>query len=460
MVAMKKILLTFLFFIYAVYASEFFGTSGTGTNYDSGNNNYVFGNGSATYTCPGSGQFNIVSLSAFCKNTGGGSGAFSMAVYSADGSTLIGHMEHKYVLTDTQTTGAYRGMDTSITQLSTLTGGENYIISINVSTANVQNRYVSGSSGVFKYNTGASYYDDGWPSSITLSSNYTLEFEVRCEVEAATEPCTTATIASIKITDTVYNSGKWKNTVTGSYDSIKKFGTWPDSTALIAYTTKDSISYKVKKPFTGICSLIVYSCAGTGLDTALDTINFVSGLRLDKYFPDTGKVGDTVLLIGHGFKNQQDSSTISIKDSVPTIVFWHNDTIRMVVPNVDTGYVDSTIVYDGYVADTLFNAFRVLGDYVIPRCTLSITLLNGTVTKNPDTSIVDSGEAIGIKVAANVGYTFSGWTGDTTTSADTIYYVLNESKSITANFTVTSQSTTGTKQPYFRRAYRVNAYRN
>jgi hypothetical protein len=104
--------------------------------------------------------------------------------------------------------------------------------------------------------------------------------------------CTPATItrATTRI-DTIGQAGKWGHATANSYDSINVIGTWPDSSVMLAKTTKDTVAYHWKKKYAKAGYQIrAYSCAGANTADAYDTITVV-GPSLS-YTPST--VIDTV----------------------------------------------------------------------------------------------------------------------------------------------------------------------
>jgi len=97
---------------------------------------------------------------------------------------------------------------------------------------------------------------------------------------------------------------------------------------------------------------------------------------------------------------------------------------------------------------------NITANYSINTYTLTIISTNGTVVKNPDQSIYNYGTTVQLSATPNVGYTFTGWSGDATGSTNPLTITMDVNKSITANFsintytlTVTSVNGTVTKNP-------------
>ncbi|MBK0403374.1 zinc-dependent metalloprotease [Adhaeribacter sp. BT258] len=94
-------------------------------------------------------------------------------------------------------------------------------------------------------------------------------------------------------------------------------------------------------------------------------------------------------------------------------------------------------------ADTDYSS---LGNYFISgaisnQFSLSVTINgNGTVTKNPDQATYAKGSTVTLKANPATGFQFSGWSGDTTTTANPLTLIMNSNKNITATFTSISNA--------------------
>ncbi|MCL5282125.1 MAG: InlB B-repeat-containing protein [Planctomycetes bacterium] len=73
---------------------------------------------------------------------------------------------------------------------------------------------------------------------------------------------------------------------------------------------------------------------------------------------------------------------------------------------------------------------------------LTISAVNGTVSKTPNQTSYTSGQTVTLQAVPNTGYTFSGWSGDLTGTTDPATLVMNANKSVTANFTAAAASYT------------------
>src|SRR5208283_2680155 len=59
---------------------------------------------------------------------------------------------------------------------------------------------------------------------------------------------------------------------------------------------------------------------------------------------------------------------------------------------------------------------------------------NGSVTLNPNLTLVDSGTTLQLTATPSSGYSFSSWTGDASGSSNPLSVVMNGNKTITATF--------------------------
>ena len=88
---------------------------------------------------------------------------------------------------------------------------------------------------------------------------------------------------------------------------------------------------------------------------------------------------------------------------------------------------------------------------------LSITAVNGSVTLTPALVHYDSGSTVGLKAHPNTGYHFVNWSGDASSTSDSVSITMNSTKNVTANFevnavnmfalTITSANGSVTKTP-------------
>jgi uncharacterized repeat protein (TIGR02543 family) len=69
--------------------------------------------------------------------------------------------------------------------------------------------------------------------------------------------------------------------------------------------------------------------------------------------------------------------------------------------------------------------------------TLTLSATNGTVTKTPNQTSYTAGQTVTLQATPSMGYTFSGWSGSLTGTANPATLVVDANKSVTANFTAT-----------------------
>jgi len=72
---------------------------------------------------------------------------------------------------------------------------------------------------------------------------------------------------------------------------------------------------------------------------------------------------------------------------------------------------------------------------IVGSFTLNVTALNGVVVKNPDLVGYVNGASVLLTATPNVGYTFTGWSGDATGTTNPVTVIMNSNKNVTANFT-------------------------
>jgi uncharacterized repeat protein (TIGR02543 family) len=88
----------------------------------------------------------------------------------------------------------------------------------------------------------------------------------------------------------------------------------------------------------------------------------------------------------------------------------------------------TTVVMDGNKS--------VTANFTINTYTLDITATNGSVAKTPDQASYNHGTTVTLRATANIGYTFTGWSGDASGTTNPTTVVMDGNKSITANFTI------------------------
>ncbi len=98
-----------------------------------------------------------------------------------------------------------------------------------------------------------------------------------------------------------------------------------------------------------------------------------------------------------------------------------------------------TIVSTSAVYQVTMRSNRVLvANYTLKNYGLTLTInptVGGTVTKNPNQAVYDSGTTVILTAIPAVGYTFTSWNGDATGSTNPLNVLMNANKNISANFT-------------------------
>jgi len=77
--------------------------------------------------------------------------------------------------------------------------------------------------------------------------------------------------------------------------------------------------------------------------------------------------------------------------------------------------------------------------FTISTYTIATSVVgSGTVTKNPNQATYDHGTSVQVTANPSVGYSFTGWSGDTTGTTNPFTVILHEDRTFTATFTINS----------------------
>jgi len=95
------------------------------------------------------------------------------------------------------------------------------------------------------------------------------------------------------------------------------------------------------------------------------------------------------------------------------------------------------------VSNNNYYTFTITGNRIlianftedVSTYTLTVHAVNGSVEKNPDLSVYNSGASVQLTAVAISGYSFTSWSGDATGSTNPLTVIMNSNKDITANFT-------------------------
>jgi uncharacterized repeat protein (TIGR02543 family) len=107
---------------------------------------------------------------------------------------------------------------------------------------------------------------------------------------------------------------------------------------------------------------------------------------------------------------------------------------------INAGVTSTGITYNGSAPD--------LGAIESGSTTTNYTLTTnvspsagGTVTRSPNATTYASGTVVTLTAAASSGYTFTGWTGDVTSSSASVTVTMTANRTVTANFTTSTGTT-------------------
>ena len=125
----------------------------------------------------------------------------------------------------------------------------------------------------------------------------------------------------------------------------------------------------------------------------------------------------------------------------PDIIVYDSLTVVQLTPAPDTGYhfVEWTGDLTGSVVpgSLMMNGDKnVTANFAKDQFALTVTALNGTVERNPDLPLYDTGSVVQLQARPATGYHFTGWTGDVTDTVNPVSITMNSPKSVTANFAI------------------------
>jgi uncharacterized repeat protein (TIGR02543 family) len=96
---------------------------------------------------------------------------------------------------------------------------------------------------------------------------------------------------------------------------------------------------------------------------------------------------------------------------------------------------------------TMDAAKNITATFTIDAYTLTINAANGIVAKNPDQPTYTHGSVVQLTPSPSAGYSFTGWSGDASGTANPLAVSMDANKSITANFVLNAFATiTGSVQ--------------
>ncbi len=115
---------------------------------------------------------------------------------------------------------------------------------------------------------------------------------------------------------------------------------------------------------------------------------------------------------------------LAAKNTGYTFVNWTDKATGSVV-STSPSYTFALTANRSFIANFILNTY-----------TLTVTAVNGTVTKTPDLLAYNHGSNVVLTATPKVGYVFSSWSGDASGSVNPLTVNMNANKNITANFTL------------------------
>lgn len=149
------------------------GNPGSAEGNDAANSNLITGCNTLTYTCPGSGEQDILDLAVRAY---GSSGSIRVAVYSSAGSLMAQHTNPVNVGGSV----AWVGAGAAITKVANLTGGATYKLEVQPSSDSVYWAFTENSG-----NGNTSYSYGAFPSTLPSMDGYIRHPIMRCGVDTA-----------------------------------------------------------------------------------------------------------------------------------------------------------------------------------------------------------------------------------------------------------------------------------
>ncbi|MDR3653197.1 MAG: ice-binding family protein [Paludibacter sp.] len=166
---------------------------------------------------------------------------------------------------------------------------------------------------------------------------------------------------------------------------------------------------------------------------ATDPLNLATGVALNKVITATFSMPmDPTTITATTFTLMNGTSPVSGTVSTVGAVATFTPGVALSPATVYTAKMSMAAMnLDGstIAKDTTWK-FTTLSVYSI-----NITSVNGVVVKNPNALTYNSGTNVQLTATANVGYTFSSWSGDATGTTNPLTVNVNANKNITANFT-------------------------
>lgn len=175
-------------------------------------------------------------------------------------------------------------------------------------------------------------------------------------------------------------------------------------------------------------------------------------------FADLGESGSTQLMLDVSYLYKMQVRTTNGDSSIYSLKVWEQGTTEPAgwILSGQMGPLDppdgSLLLLSHHVDATFGNVSITPADP--PTLPLSVSIAgNGSVTKNPDRQLYWQEDVVTVTALADTGFSFSGWTGDSSTIDNPLVVIMNDTTSLTATFTpdtytiLASSDTGGTIQP-------------
>ncbi len=134
------------------------------------------------------------------------------------------------------------------------------------------------------------------------------------------------------------------------------------------------------------------------------------------------------------------SGKYPLKTNKSAFVTNHAITLTSLTPGTTYFFIVSSTDDSGNPTQSMEDSFTTESDEV--EHTLAVaTSGQGTVQINPNKPTYQSGEVVSLTAVPNNGYTFSGWSGDASGTANPVQITMDGNKSVTATFTAVEPNT-------------------
>ncbi|RCK73121.1 MAG: Pectate lyase precursor [Ignavibacteriae bacterium] len=129
-------------------------------------------------------------------------------------------------------------------------------------------------------------------------------------------------------------------------------------------------------------------------------------------------------------------------------------------PGSTRGTAFEASTYYSYTLDSPENIPQLITNYVgsgkydfsyegavTPKYVLNVTAVNGTVIKNPEQMLYDSGAVVQLTAIPNTGYHFVNWSGDLSGVSNPTTILMTSNKNVTANFAINQYKIIASSSP-------------